>query len=442
MLAMFPVLAWNRIDCTTTWGIMPNVIETYKIELERLATPCLPAGHPPVPESRRLPAPRATLSPHDAPEVPQKLLDAEARRESKWEITPLHVLLIALVVAMLALMVSLYSLAFVGTHQLQREEPSPVPDAMEVSDVEFLPSTPEEALSVLSTPEPFDGAEPDMFDSIEEPDNEHVFAFSLSSAPAPSISASIVENIESAASALDGYPIGFLFMDIATGTGYARNIDERIYGASSFKAPLAAYVLSHEYDSGNLPDWRLEQVVESVEFSDNASFESLSQAYRHEPDFDTWLAELSIGNPEMFSLGDYATYSARDAAKLWSFIYAYMESGTSGAEILSKSTASTNVSFIREGVERATGTEAIEWETSDGALVMVESTGALVRNKAGWMPEEGVFASTSDNAIVTIGGRDYMMCIMSAAPAYGQYQEAVTELARALFEARSCLAGL
>lgn len=421
---------------------MLNVIATYEMRLARLATPCLPAGSIPVPDSHRLPAPRVVLSPSDVPEVPQELLASEVQRESKWEVTPLHVLLIALVVAMLALMVSLYSLVFVGTHQLQREEPSPVPDAMEVSDVEFLPSTPEEALSMLSTPEPFDGVEPAMFDSIEEPDNEHVFAFSLSSAPVPSISASIVENIESATSALDGYSVGFLFMDIATGTGYARNIDERIYGASSFKAPLAAYVLSHEYDAGNLTDWRLEQVVESVEFSDNASFESLSQAYRHEPDFDTWLAELSIDNPEMFSRGDYATYSARDAAKLWSFIYAYMESGTSGAEILSKSMASTNVSFIRDGVERATGTETIEWEMSDGGLIMVESADALVRNKAGWMPEEGVFASTSDNAIVTIGGRDYMMCIMTAAPAYGRYQEAVDELARTLFEARNCLAGL
>lgn len=421
---------------------MPNVIKIYEMELARLAMPCLPAGCSPAPESHRLPAPRAVLFPSDVPEVPQELLDAEAERESKWDLTPLHMLLVMLVVAVLALMVSLYSLVFVGTHQLQREESYPSPGAMEVSDVEFLPSTPEEALSMIPMLEPFDDVEPDMFDSIEETGNEHVFAFSLSSAPVPSLSDSVVEDIESAAAALDGYPVGFLFMDIATGTGYARNIDERIYGASSFKAPFAAYVLSHEYDSGNLPDWRLEQVVESVEFSDNASFESLSQAYRHNPDFDAWLEEMPIGNPEMFSLGDYATYSARDAAKLWSFIYAYMESGTSGAEILSESTASTNVSFIRDGVERATGTETIEWETSDGGLIMVESAGALVRNKAGWMPEEGVFASTSDNAIVTIGGRDYMMCIMTAAPAYGRYQEAVTELARTLFEARSCLAGL
>lgn len=441
MLAMFPVLAWNRIDCTTTWGIMPNVIETYKIELERLATPCLPAGHPPVPESRRLPAPRTVLSPSDVPEVPRELFDAETGEETKWEVTPLRVLLIMLVVAALALMVSLYSLVFVGTHQLQREEPSPVPDAMEVSDVEFVPSTPEEALSMISMPEPFDDVEPAMFDSIEEPGNEQVFAFSVSSAPVPSLPTSTVESVESALSSLDGYSAGFLFMDIATGTGYARNIDERIYGASSFKAPLAAYVLSHEYDAGDLPDWRLEQIVESVEFSDNASFESLSQAYRHAPGFDVWLEEMSIDNPEMFSLGDYAKYSARDAAKLWSFIYAYMESGTDGAEILMESTASTNVSFIRDGVERATGTETIEWEMSDGVLVMVESAGTLVRNKAGWMPEEGMFASTSDNAIVTIGGRDYMMCIMTAAPAYGQYQEAVTELAGTLFEARGCLAG-
>lgn len=307
---------------------------------------------------------------------------------------------------------------------------------LDVSDFEFVPE--EEENVIIAFDSTNIDISPDMFDEIVPPaNNVGTFTFSLSpDTPVPVLSDKSIADIDDALSQLDGYPVGFLFMDMQTGTGCACNIDKNIYGASSFKAPFAAYVLSHIYDVDGLSSERLSQVISSVEVSDNEAFVSLSDAYRQSDDFDAWLDDLSIDNDEMFSLGDFATYSVRNAAKLWDFMYDYMDSGTGGAAILSDATASTNVSFIRDGVESAAGSELIEWETDDGALVMTEIVEAVIHNKAGWVPEEGTFASTSDNAIISIDDRDYMMCILTAAPAYETYQNAVADLAIALFDVR------
>lgn len=418
---------------------MQSIFEKYnKISRRR----CLPAASLLVPESHRLPPaePNSNYSsalPSDScrPEPERRNYHISERRK-EWNITLLHVLLIALVVAVLALMASVWSLAFLGTHMPQKINDRTENILLDVSDFEFIPE--EENILIDSDSTNID-ISPDMFDEIIPPAaNVGTFTFSLSpDAPVPVLSGNSIADIDDALSQLDGYPVGFFFMDMQTGTGCAYNIDENIYGASSFKAPFAAYVLSHIYDVDGLSSEQLSQVISSVEVSDNDAFVSLSDAYRHSDDFDAWLDDLSIDNDEMFSLGDFATYSVRDAAKLWDFMYDYMDSGAEGAAILSDATASTNVSFIRDGVESAADSELIEWETDDGALVMAEVVEAVaIHNKAGWLPEEGTFASTSDNAIISIGDRDYMMCILTAAPAYETYQNAVADLARAFFDAR------
>lgn len=324
------------------------------------------------------------------------------------------------------------------------DDAEPAREHMElaVNDFEFVPENIEQAIIMAQDSVPAIELSPSSFDELQDPADGSVFPFSLNpAAPAPTLDGQSASAIQTALDALDGYETGFLFVDMQTGAGYARNIDEDIYGASSFKAPLAAYILSNISDAQGISSWEEQQIVASVENSDNDSFVSLSNSYRHTQAFADWIESLSIDDSDghLFSLGDYATYSARDAAKMWCFIYDYMSSGAPGAELLSMSTERTNVSFIRNGVERVVGSELVEWVEPTGEMYMAERCDAFVRNKAGWFPEAGTFASTSDNAIISVNGRDYMMCILCSAPAYGQYQDAVSELARALFAARICL---
>jgi hypothetical protein len=63
----------------------------------------------------------------------------------------------------------------------------------------------------------------------------------------------------------------------------------------------------------------------------------------------------------------------------------------------------------------------------------------LVRNKAGWIREDGCY-STCDAGLIDVDGRTYVMSIMTSMPWSDRSCEAVATIAKALYDMRVSLA--
>ena len=63
----------------------------------------------------------------------------------------------------------------------------------------------------------------------------------------------------------------------------------------------------------------------------------------------------------------------------------------------------------------------------------------LVRNKAGWISEDGYY-STCDAGLIDIDGRTYVMSIMTSMPWSDHSSEVVAAIAKALYDTRAALA--
>lgn len=278
------------------------------------------------------------------------------------------------------------------------------------------------------------------------------------------------------------YAASYLLLDLATGRGIAGNLDQVVYGASSFKGPFCAYVVQRELpnDINSASSARTTQIENAIIYSDNASYGQLRR------DFGTqgikeWLSEAGVDT----GLADdtmFPNYTGRQSALLWLKIYDYLKNAdTSAAEWLSDTFAKTEVSFLRNGalgtssaghtdylpekgsgeeegaeevelaIDVADGTDPADDEllavtiAEDGEEAVepspeVASLGRsiTVRNKAGWIAGEDCHA-TCDSGIVTINGHDYLMVIMTSASDSAESEQAFAHLARTLFEIRADL---
>ena len=63
----------------------------------------------------------------------------------------------------------------------------------------------------------------------------------------------------------------------------------------------------------------------------------------------------------------------------------------------------------------------------------------LVRNKAGWISEDGYY-STCDAGLIDIDGRTYVMSVMTSMPWSDHSSEVTAAIAKALFDTRAALA--
>ena len=238
----------------------------------------------------------------------------------------------------------------------------------------------------------------------------------------------------------NGVPAGFLLLDCTTGLGIACNIDEVIYGASSFKAPYAAYVCQEHIETGLVElgtyldyytqsatgSYRisgystLEGILsDTIVYSSNGAFGSLREAFDGAV-FDTWLEAQGVDIDE--SDGSwFPSLTVRDAAALWMNVRNYLDTETDTASLLSGLLASTETSFIRD------------------ALADVD--GATVRDKAGWYADgsSSAYNSVCDSGIVSVGESDYLLCIMTGAAWSDESVDDFEDLAAAVFAARSDL---
>ncbi len=117
-------------------------------------------------------------------------------------------------------------------------------------------------------------------------------------------------------------------------------------------------------------------------------------------------------------MSDFPTYCARTSAKLWREMSEYLSLGSEASQWLSELLSSTSRSFIRDGL-------------ADDQV--------SVRNKAGWISEDGCY-STCDAGLIDVDGHSYVMSIMTSIPWSDQSSEVVAAIAKALYDVRSPLA--
>lgn len=227
--------------------------------------------------------------------------------------------------------------------------------------------------------------------------------------------------------------VGVVFYDLSSGKGVTYNPDVEVYGASSYKALYALYICESLVETGqvSLDDslgtyggynmgWQTvrDLIDAAVVNSDNDSFIALRAAFDR-VGYEDWIASLGIDyDTALDPMSDFPTYCPRTSAKLWREMSEYLSRDTETSQWLSDLLASTTRSFIRDGI-------------ADDQV--------SVRNKAGWISEDGCY-STCDAGLIDVDGHSYVMSIMTSIPWSDQSSEAVAAITKALFDVRSSLA--
>ena len=227
--------------------------------------------------------------------------------------------------------------------------------------------------------------------------------------------------------------VGVVFYDLSSGKGVTYNPDVEVYGASSYKAPYALYICETLVESGQVSldgplatyggysmGWQTvrDLIENAVVNSDNDSFIALRAAFDHDG-YEDWIANLGVDNETALDpMSDFPTYCPRTSAKLWREMSEYLSCDTETSQWLSGLLASTTRSFIRDGIA---------------------DDQALVRNKAGWISEDGCY-STCDAGLIDVDGHSYVMSIMTSMPWSDHSSEVTAAIAKALFDTRAVLA--
>lgn len=237
--------------------------------------------------------------------------------------------------------------------------------------------------------------------------------------------AAATQNIEG------GYTVGFTLIDLNTGKGIAYNLDSRVYGASSFKGPYAAFLCQHlgdndaSYPSGSeaagsgVSSSIYSLMQPMILYSDNSAFSSLRNTY-DSAGFAEWLNSCGVDSEIMHDT-HFPRYSTRESALLWLRTYQYLKANTPTAQNLASLYEQTNVSFIRSGV------------SDDGEV-------EAVLNKAGWCAGSERFTGLCDAGLIKCtDGTTYLMSTMTNSPDGGLYTVRLANLASTLFECRDVL---
>ena len=245
------------------------------------------------------------------------------------------------------------------------------------------------------------------------------------------------ENLAALQNALDQAQelgdVGVVFYDLSSGKGVTYNADVEVYGASSYKALYALYICESLVETGqvSLDDflgtyggynmgWQtVRDLIEAaVVYSDNDSFIALRAAFDHDG-YEDWIANLGVDDETALNpMSDFPTYCPRTSARLWREMSEYLSMDTETSQWLSGLLASTSRSFIRDGI-------------ADEQV--------LVRNKAGWISEDGCY-STCDAGLIDVDGDTYIMSIMTSMPWSDRSSELVAAIAKTFFDTRAALA--
>lgn len=168
----------------------------------------------------------------------------------------------------------------------------------------------------------------------------------------------------------------FLLMDIQTGRGFARNVDKKLYGASSFKGPYCAYLLKQYVDNGDTEvsdmfasgymtaslgyarsgtDTLKNLIEETIVESSNDAFASLRVAFSDNT-LANWLTSVDVDQQVAYDTW-FPFNTVRNMAKLWMETYYYLQTNSEAANLLRGFMGETSKSFMREAL---TGVKALD----------------------------------------------------------------------------------
>lgn len=170
------------------------------------------------------------------------------------------------------------------------------------------------------------------------------------------------------------YDVGFVMLDLQTGSGYVYNPDLEVYGASSFKGPVLIYGCQEALEPGILSiDTVNESASGAIIDSNNRSYYTMRALFEEYSDISltSWLANMNIDS-DVESDTSFPHYSARESAKLWLNAYQYFTSSDSNPDIVSWAQdlfSQTTVSMLRAGVDP---TFAL---VTDGGEVLISQPG-------------------------------------------------------------------
>lgn len=297
------------------------------------------------------------------------------------------------------------------------------------------------------------------------------------------------------------YDVGFILMDLQTGSGYSYNLDQEVYGASSFKGPVLIYGCQEALEPGILSiDTVNDSASNAIIYSDNNSYYNMRAIFEEYSEISlvSWLANMNIDS-DVENDTSFPHYSVRESAKLWMNAYLYFTSSESDPEIVSWAQdlfSQTEVSMLRAGVDpsfalitdggevyinQAAQTDQGDDQTnseentdqsgdqsnsdqqsndqqsndqsSDQSASQQEDTSSglsaadmatsgssiVVYDKAGWLNGE-TDDGLCDAGIVYDGDKAYLISVMTGAPDGDGTREDVARLVAALWSQRSTLA--
>ena len=276
---------------------------------------------------------------------------------------------------------------------------------------------------------------------------------------APSLTADATASIGAAIATVQTMgSLSLVLLDTVTGAGVSYGTDTVVYGASSFKAPYAAYVLRELVEPGTVSldtgcivspnSWydgtygivgatfTVRELIQALVLdSDNDAFRILHDNLDG-LGYLSW-ADSLFGAGVIDPITPFQNVSARTMARAWSYIWTYIETESVLATWLAQMLAATNHSFIRDALGVPAGvaptapldaaTPAADAVTLD-ATVQTETPLGSVRvwNKAGWVGGDVLYNSTSDAGMVQVGSTPYLVCAMSNM-SYGDASAAALE---------------
>ena len=259
--------------------------------------------------------------------------------------------------------------------------------------------------------------------------------------------------------------VGFAFIDLQTGSGYVYNLDQRVYGASSFKGPVLIYGCQQALETGKTSISRVNSSAQdAIINSDNTSYYRMRNAFERSASesLSAWLSSMNISTT-LANDTSFPHYSARESLKLWMNTFLYLNSPDSNKEITEwakKMFSGTAVSMVRSGVdptsnpvsrEKAesvaqelfgtlcTGKKTVEVGEAKKTKASPADDSVTVYDKAGWIN------GSSDDAICDAGiieedGKYYLITIMTNLADGETSRAEVSGLAAALWDQRSTLA--
>lgn len=259
--------------------------------------------------------------------------------------------------------------------------------------------------------------------------------------------------------------VGFAFIDLQTGSGYVYNLDQRVYGASSFKGHVLIYGCQQALETGKASISRVNSSAQdAIINSDNASYYRMRSVFESSASesLSAWLSSMNIST----TLADdtsFPHYSARESLKLWMNTFLYLNSPDSNKEItewVKKMFSGTAVSMVRNGVDPnsnpvsrekmesvtkellgalCTGKKTVEVGEAKKAKASSADESVTVYDKAGWINGSSD-DSVCDAGIIEEDGKYYLITIMTNLADGETSRAEVSDLAAALWDQRSTLA--